>query len=181
MNASGIPGVLGDDQRELDVVISRLPIYAVKTVLADATLRSPLTGAGLARPGASREAGATFHGARMDKARAYPELHVQQSRFAFPVLASETGGRSSDECHALIAQLARARARLHNEAVRGATRAMYTRRSYSMLSIGVQKAVAANFSGVDNVSFQNINVHVDFEELCTTCVNLSDVSRLPMN
>ena len=180
LNALGVPDVSDDDFRELDVVISRLPIYGGKTVLADATLRSPLTGTGVARAGASHEAGSTFHGARLDKARAYPELHVQQSRFAFLVLASETGGKSSDECHALIAQLARARASFHHDAVRASTKAMYTRRWYSILSIGIQKAVAANLSGIDNASFDNISAYVDFEELCCSYANLSEVSRLPM-
>ena len=70
---------------------------------------------------------------------------------------------------------------MHHEAVRGSTKAMYTRRWYSILSIGIQKAVAANLSGVDNVSLDNISAFVDFEELCTTCVNLLEVNRLPMN
>ena len=97
----------------------------------------------------------------------------------FLILASEIGGRSSYECYALIAQLARARASSHNEAVWGATKAMYTRRWYSILSIGIQKAVSANLSGIDNASLDNVCAHVDFEELCTSCVSLSEVSRLP--
>ena len=176
----GIPGVGPDDRRELDVVIGRLAIYGGQTVLGDATLRSPLTGSGEARNGASAESGVTFHGARLDKARAYPELHIPQSRFAFLVLASEVGGRCSEECHALIKQLARARAQCHQESARAAARAMYTRRWYAILSIGIQKAVTANLLGIDNHSLDNVGCFVDFDELFHVCANQSEVSRLPL-
>ena len=181
MNSFGIPGVAPTDQRKLDLVIARLPIFGGKTVIGDCTLRSPLTGAGDTRPHASSEAGATFHGARVDKAAKYPELHRPQSRFAFLVLASEVGGHSSDECHALLKQLARARANLHQETVRQAAKAMYLRRWYSILSVGIQRAVAANLSGVDNTSLENFGVSVAFDELFHACANLSEVSRMPMH
>ena len=181
LNTLGVRNVLPSDQRELDLVVSRLPIYGGKTVLGDATLRSPLTGSGDARPHASSESGATFHGARVDKASAHPELHVPQCRFAFLVLASEIGGHCSSECHALIKQLANARANLHQESTRTTAKAMYTRRWYAILSVGIQKAVAANLSGVDNCSLDNVHSFVAFDELFHACANLSEVSRLPMH
>ena len=140
-----------------------------------------MTGAGDARPHANSEPGSTFHGARVDKAAKYPELHSSQSRFAFLVLASEVGGHSSDECHDLLKQLARARADSHEENVRQAAKAMYLRRWYGILSVGVQKAVAANLSGVDNASLDNFGVAATFDELFHACANLSEVSRKPFN
>ena len=46
--------------RRLDVVASGLPFYGGRTIVVDATLRSPLTGAGMWRFNADEEDGATF-------------------------------------------------------------------------------------------------------------------------
>ena len=98
----------------------------------------------------------------------------------FLVLASEVGGRCPEECHALIKQFARARAQCHQESARAAARAMYTRRWYAILSIGIQKAVTANLLGIDNHSLDNVGCFVDFDELFHVCANQSEVSRLPL-
>lgn len=109
LRSLGVPDVMTDDRRELDVAVSKLPKDGSKTLLLDATLRSPLAGEGVARPNASNEASATFHGARKHKARVYLEFHVPGSGFVF-LVASELGGHSFVECHALVAQLAKAHA-----------------------------------------------------------------------
>ena len=74
LRSLAIPAVPPDDGRELDLVVGRLPVYGGKTIIGDVTLRSPLSGEGAPRFNAHREAGATFHNARLDKANAYPEL-----------------------------------------------------------------------------------------------------------
>ena len=97
-----VPGVLGTDARRLDVVASGLPVYGGRTLVIDATLRSPLTGAGHVRFDAHLTDGATFTQARLDKEHKYPELASQGSRLKFLVAAAEVGGRYNDEVVDLI-------------------------------------------------------------------------------
>ena len=179
LNSLAIPGVAPDDGRELDLVVGRLPIYGGKTVIGDVSLRSPLSAAGAPKNGAQNEAGSTFHGARMDKARAYPELCGEHSNFTFLVLACEVGGHFSEECHALIRQLVMCRAAVHPEHLRPFVKNMYKRRWYGVLSCAIQRAVAWNIAGSGELLFEPLHPALDFEELCATCVDSPVVSRMP--
>ena len=67
LNSLAFPGVAAEDGRELDIAVGRLPIFGGKTVLGDATLRSPLSAEGVPKHRAKHEAGFTFHGARLAK------------------------------------------------------------------------------------------------------------------
>ena len=78
-----IPSVQDTDSRQLDIVAGGMPLYGGKTIVGDATLRSPLSGAGVPHPGAASIDGATFPGARRDKAGAYPELAQEGARHKF--------------------------------------------------------------------------------------------------
>ena len=179
LNSLAFPGVAAEDGRELDIVVGRLPIFGGKTVLGDATLRSPLSAEGVPKHRAEDEAGSTFHGARLDKARTYPELNVQQPHFTFLVLACEVGGHLSEECHSLLKQLATCKATSHPIHVRASVKAMYKRRWYGILSCAIQRAVAWNIAGSGDLNFQALWPSPEFEELCCMCVDAPDVSRMP--
>ena len=74
LNTLAVPGVSPHDGRELDLVVGRLAFYGGKTVIGDVTLRSPLSMEGQPKNYAEVEPGSTFHGARLNKNGAYPEL-----------------------------------------------------------------------------------------------------------
>ena len=62
-----VPGIAPADARKLDVVASGLPLYGGRTIVVDATLRSPLIGSGMRRFNSHVEDGATFAQAVRDK------------------------------------------------------------------------------------------------------------------
>ena len=179
LNSLAIPGVSPDDGRELDVVVGRLPLYGGKTIIGDASLRSPLSAEGVPKNHAERCAGSTFQGAYNDKARNYPELCGEHSSFKFLVLASEVGGHLSVECHELIRQLVKCRASYHAPHLRPFIKNMYKRRWYGIISCAIQRAIAWNIAGSGEVQFEPLHKLPDFEELCATCVDPPEVSRMP--
>ena len=179
VNSLAIPGVSPADERELDLFVGRLPIFGGKSVVGDVTLRYPLTAEGAPKNGAQREAGSTFHTARLDKARAYPELMSADSRFQFLVLACEVGGHLSEECHTLLDQLVMFKAASSPDHLRRFVKGMYRRRWYGMLSCSIQRAVAWNLAGTGEPLLESLHPVPDFEELCATCVWSPDVSRMP--
>ena len=137
-----VPGVAADDARQLDVVASGLPVYGGRTLVLDATLRSPLTGAGHVRFDAHAEDGATFPRARVDKEHKYPELLTQELRIKFIVAAAEVGGRYNDEVVDLVRQLVAHRASRFAPALRQSMRVILARRYWGILSVATQRAVA---------------------------------------
>ena len=164
VNSLAIPGVSPADERELDLFVGRLPIFGGKTVLGDVTLRSPLTAEGAPKNGAHREAGSTFHTARLDKARAHPELMSAESRFQFLVLACEVGGHLSEECHTLIGQLVTYKAASSPDHLRRFVKGMFRRRWYGLWCAALSSAVSrggpeGQLPGFNaNVLFKNIPV-----------------------
>ena len=144
-----VPGVPADDTRQLDLVAGGLPIFGALTLVGDATLRSPLSAAGEPRFGAADLAGATFAQARLDKRRTYHELLATDARVAFRVLACEIGGRFSEECSDLVRRLVEHRAGQQPQPLRGSFHVILTRRWWALLSVAVQRAVAANLVGAE--------------------------------
>ena len=144
-----IPGVMDTDSRQLDIVAGGLPLFGGKTIVGDATLRSPLSGAGVAHSGAANVDGSTFPPARRDKAHAYPELAVDGARHKILVLASEVGGRFSEECTDLVRQLLNLKCARASEGDQTLLRLAYARRWWGILSMAVQRAVSANLHGGD--------------------------------
>ena len=161
------------------MVAGRLPILGGKTVVGDVTLRSPLSALGVPKNHAEKEAGSTFHQARLDKAVTYPELMSQESHFEFLVLACEVGGHLSSECHDLLGQLVTYKAAAQPEHLRPFVKGMYRRRWYGMISCAIQRAVAWNLSGAGDPKFEMLHPVPDYEELCATCVWSPEVSRMP--
>lgn len=75
-----IPGVSDTDSRQLDILAGGLSLFGGRTIVGDATLRSPLSGAGIPHGAAATVDGATFPPARRDKANTYPELVAPSAR-----------------------------------------------------------------------------------------------------
>ena len=172
-----IPGVVDTDTRQLDILAGGLSIYGGRTIVGDATLRSPISGGGEAHAHAATTNGATFLGARRDKADAYPELVVPSARHKFLVLASEVGGRFFEECVHLVRQLVSNKAHNLNDSDTKLFRLMYTRRWWGILSVAVQRAVAANLLGGDWAPACGWYEPSE-EELLTTCTIPPPDSRL---
>ena len=106
-----------------------LPIFGGRTIVADTTLRSVVTGAGDARVNAASIDGSTFPQARLDKAATYPELASENARHKFLVLACELGGRFSEECLDLVHRLVTLKAQRSGEADGSLIKLLYTRLS----------------------------------------------------
>ena len=81
-------------------------MYGGRTIVVDATLRSPLIGSGMRRFNSHVEDGATFAQAVRDKHHKYPELAAQAQRLLFIVAATQVGDRCNDELIDLVRQLA---------------------------------------------------------------------------
>ena len=165
------------DARQLDVVASGLPIYGGRTIIVDATLRSPLTGAGMWRFNAHEEDGASFAQAVVDKHRKYPELVAQGARWKFIVAAAEVGGRSNDELIGLVRELARHKASLFGRPLRATMRTILARRFWGILSVATQRAVAQCVSDEFDATTAAVFPLPDMETLCSGCA-APDVSRL---
>ena len=153
-----------------------LSLYGGRTLVGDATLRSPLTAAGEVRWGADVRNGATFPTARADKRRTYPEFGREAERIHFLVLASELGGRFSDEGRELVLRLAQEKSRNQPPALRGSLLQAYFRRWWGLLSIAVQRAVAQNLLGV--VELGSLAPLPGLEELLSLEAELPPASRL---
>ena len=136
-----IPGVMDADSKQLDIIAGGLSLYGGRTIVGDATLRSPLSGAGIPHGAAATVDGATFPAARRDKADAYPELVAESARHKFLVLASEVGGRFSEEGTELVKKLLHAKCG-HTQGQEGKLlKLIYHRRWWAILSTAVQRAV----------------------------------------
>ena len=122
-------------------------MFGGKTIIGDATLRSPLSGLGAPHPGAASTDGSTFANARRDKAAAYPELAQDGVRHKFLVLASEVGGRFSQECTDLVRQLLLHKCAGSDGSEATLRRLVYSRRWWGILSMAVQRAVSSNLHG----------------------------------
>ena len=179
LNTLAVPGVSPNDGRELDLVVGRLDIFGGKTVVGDVTLRSPLSMEGQPKNHAEREAGSTFHGARLSKRGAYPELVGEHPHFQFLVLACEVGGHLSEECHSLLKQLVKCRASVHPAHLRPFVKNMFKRRWYGIISCAIQGAVTWNIAGSGEMQFASLHPGPAFEELCATCVDPPQISRMP--
>ena len=172
-----VPGVLDTDSRQLDVVAGGLAVHGGRTIVGDATLRSPLSGTSEPHGAAATIDGATFPQARRDKASTYPELAVESARHKFLVLGSEVGGRFSVECIDLVRQMVRVKCGHLEGQERKVVRMLYHRRWWSILSLATQRTVAMNLlGGAWSPSFKV--AAADEEELLCAPVVPPESSRL---
>ena len=133
------------DQRRVDLVAYGLPIFNGLPIACDATLVSPLTGAGEPVPNACKEYGAAMQVARERKQKQYPEFFNQSVPHAtFMVLPCEVGGRWGEECLDIVKLLAKCRVQSVPKVLRRSLEYSYTVRWWSMLSVAVHSAISAS-------------------------------------
>ena len=128
-----------DDQRQLEVIASGLPVYGGSQVAIDVTLRSPLRRDGSPIATADWSDGAAADAARADKEAKYPEL-ASGTRCRLVVLAIETGGRFSNELGEFLRQMAQARALAAPSFLRGSTAIAYEQRWSRMLAVSAMSS-----------------------------------------
>ena len=179
-----MPGVSAHDLRELDVVARGFPLFGGRSIVVDATLRSPLSSAGRVRVGSHWHDGATFAAARRDKERKYPEFAVQAHRIKFVVAACEIGGRCNQECVDLVRALVLHRSSSAAPALRASLRSSLARRYWGILSVAIQRAGAdclsddpspVEFASLPLPSLDTLLLGID----APFGVDAPDVSRLP--
>ena len=171
-------GIARGDQRRLDGVGWGLPIFEGLPIVMDATIRSPLTGAGLPAPGSYRKDGATFRQARYDKRRAYPELHDSPA-CTFLTLSCETGGRWSKEVSDLVGALTTYKSEQYTRALRKSIKLLYTRRFWQLLSVAAMKGITASVEGLGEIDDSGAFLQMPhFEEVLAGADLPPEVSRL---
>ena len=171
-------GIARGDQRRLDGVGWGLPILEGLPIVMDATIRSPLTGAGFPAPGAERIDGSTFDRARYDKRRAYPELHGSPA-CTFLTLACETGGRWSKEVKNFVGALTTHKSEQYPRALRKSMKLAYTRRFWSLLSVAALKGITASVEGIGEIDDSGSFLQMPhFEEVLAGLDIPPEVSRL---
>ena len=144
----------------------------------DATIRSPLTGAGLPAHHADNKDGATFQPARSDKKRAYPELHDSPT-CTFCTLACETGGRWSKEVTTLVRALATHKSEQFSRALQKSMKLAYTKRFWSLLSVAAIKGITASVEGLGEIDDSGTFLQMPhFEEVLAGADIAPEVSRL---
>ena len=143
-------------------------MYGGRTIVGDATLRSPLSGNGIPHGGAATTDGFIFAQARRDKADAYPELARESARHKFLMLGTEVGGRFSEECVDLVRKLVDFKARLVSVDDSQLFKLIYWRRWWGILSTATQRAVAMNLLGGDWAPIIAFHTPSNEELLCTT-------------
>ena len=150
--------VSAQDEREVEVLVSGLPLEHGSQLAVDVTLRCALTACGRARPNAATVDGAVADAARKDKETKYSEL-VNGQRCHLVVVAIETGGRWSSEAYNFVESLARARARETPHVLRHSAFLAWRRRWTRMLAVSCCRAFTgsltsprSDFAGVDGTT-----------------------------
>ena len=135
-------GVASTDDRNIEVLVQDLPCFGGAQLAIDVTLRSALGRNGEAQPNAAEVDGTVLLQARADKERRYPELMTGRCRLI--VVATETGGRWSDETVALLWQLGCVKAREVPSYMTHQAALVWERRWTRMLSTVCALALAAS-------------------------------------
>ena len=122
-----------EDQRQIEVIASGLPVFGGSQFAIDVALRSPLDRDGAPRARADWQDGASAEAARADKETKYPEL-ASADRCRLVVLAIETDGRFSQELADFLRRLAHAKSLGAPSFFRAPSAAAYERRWSRMLA-----------------------------------------------
>ena len=137
-------GTSTTDNRQIEIVAYGLPLHHGVPLWCDATIVSPLDSRGRVKYNSHRRSGAALRNAEGRKRRRYPEL-LRSRGAKFLVLGAEAGGRWSDDVIFLLPSLAFSRAEASPALLRGSVRHACLARWWSLLSIPVQKTIAATF------------------------------------
>ena len=134
------------DDRRIEVVANGLALWHGSQQAVDATIVSPVTRAGDARPGADVHPGrAVDSAARRKRRQTYPELE-RARRYRLVVVGVEVGGRFGAEAATWLRLLAGQRALEVPApcALRAAARAAWVARWSGLLAVAAQRAIAAS-------------------------------------
>ena len=147
--------VAPEDGRRLDLVASGLNVYRGLPLFCDATVLSPLTGTGMARPGTSNQGGQLLNHAEEDNNDTYSDV-ISSGLGVLLCLGCEVYGRWSKQCIDLVPKLARERTRgLHVRVRRGVALSLQ-HRWWAVLGLALQKSVAhiilSTAAGVDLIA-----------------------------
>ena len=130
------------DGRNIEVVVTGLPVAHGIPVAVDATMVSPLHANGEPWSGAAGTPGKSFGRARKSKLRTYPEL-ADSNTLSLVVAATEVGGRLSREALELLEAAARSRAQQEPRVLRRQAARAWLARWQTMLAVAAQDALAA--------------------------------------
>ncbi len=150
---AGIP-VGASDGRQIEVVVTGLPIEHGIPVAVDATMVSPLHADGTPHAGAAARPGVALERGRKDKERTYPEL-LTSSRLRLLMAAVETGGRMSKDALRLLSELSTFKASSEPPALRASAARAWRARWLTMISTVCQDSLAATLVD-DGVSLLDV-------------------------
>lgn len=160
-----LDGIRPDDGRQIEVVVTGLPIFRGAQLAVDATLVSALNRDGEPQPHTDTTDGAWLQEARRRKERAYPEL-LQSRRCKLVVLGIEVGGRWSAESVHFVRALAKAKARKSPKVLRKSAEMAWFGRWTALLTVAAQRAFAASLLDLPATRM----AEHDGEEPCTVDV-----------
>jgi hypothetical protein len=140
-----VPGIAVTDGRALEVVATGLPLARGVPLGVDATMVSPLHCDSTPWARAEAVPGVSLERAAGAKASTYPEL-VASDAVKLTTLACEVGGRWSNDCAEILAQLAAARARAAPKHLQLAARVSFEARWWALLSCAQQDTLAATLA-----------------------------------
>ena len=130
------------DQRRVELVVPGLNVARGRPLFCDVTVISPVTRNGRPRPGTSNVGGNPLAQAEAANNGTYAPV-VESGLGALYLLGHEVYGRMSRQCVELLPQLAQEKARGSPIRLRRGTALSYLTRWSCLLSVSLQKAVAA--------------------------------------
>ena len=131
------------DGRRLDLVVPGLNVDRGLPLFCDITVVSPITRVGGSRPGTSNVGGSILAQATRENNTTYAPV-VASGLGAIYSLGHEVYGRMSKEAVELLPKLAREKARGMHVRLRRGTALAYLTRWSALLSVALQKSVAAS-------------------------------------
>ena len=138
------------DERQADAVIRGASLGQGLPVVVDCTMNCAIHADGTPWPGASTIDGtANRRGEYRKRVLEYPDL-ATSSQIEYLVLAVEEGGRWGDDVHRLVKDLVKLKTVGVHPLLRRAAALAYTRRWWSLLSVGVQTAAVDCILGRDS-------------------------------
>ena len=143
------------DDRRVEVTASGLAVHGGAQLAVDATLVSPLTRNGQARPRAHWQDGAALKDAKKNKANTYPEL-LHSRRCRLVTAGMEVGGRWEEDAYDLLLGLAKAKAEEAPKLLRGSATHGWLKRWVSLLSkAGMDSFVNTLLNGAEDTDLWN--------------------------
>ena len=130
------------DERRLEVVADGLPLFHGADCNRHDSRFCLAQGWNRPHPRCVNEDGAALAQARRPQELRYPELAGQHGRAKLVVLASEVGGRWSEECRQFLCQLASAKTRNEPKVLRSRARQAWLHRRSSPLACSSARAFA---------------------------------------